>query len=148
LGTHRLVAQIAQSLGYAIQNGMLGVLGLALFRMLLRRTWAAFAASVLIFGFMAARGQFESGNPLLDYAFGVTLCVILLVVALRYGLVATVVAFFAHFTSTNLPTTLDPSRLFFAHGLVVMSLLAAIAVFGFYLARAGEPLFGRVLADD
>lgn len=148
LGTHRLIAQLAQSLGNAIQNGMLGVLGLALFRMLLGRTWAAFVASVLIFGLMAARGQFESANPLLDYAFGVILCVVLLVVSLRYGLFATVVAFFAHFTSNNLLTTLDPSKLFFAHGLVVMSLLAAIAVFGFYLARAGDPLFGKVLADD
>ena len=148
IGTHRLIAQIAQNLGNAIQNGMLGVLGLALFRMLLRRTWAAFIASVLIFGFMAARGQFESGNPLLDYTFGMALCVILLGVSLRYGLFATVVAFFAHFTSNNLATTLDSSALYFAHGLVVMSLLAAIAVFGFYLARAGDPLFGKVLADD
>lgn len=148
LGTPRLLSHVAQNLVNAVQNGMLGVLGLALFRMLLRRTSAAFVASVLIFGFMAARGQFESGNPLLDYLFGVSLCVVLLVVALRYGLFATVVAFFAHFMSNNIPTTLDPSALYFAHGLVVMSLLGAIALFGFYLARAGDPLFGNVLADD
>jgi serine/threonine-protein kinase len=148
LGTHRLMSNLLQSLANAIQNGMLGVLGLALFRMLLRRTWAAFTGAVLIFGFMAARGQFESGNPMLDYVFGVSLCVVLLAVSLRYGLFATVVAFFAHFTSNNLAMTLDASAPYFAHGLVVMSLLGGIALFGFYLARAGEPLFGKVLVDD
>jgi hypothetical protein len=148
LGPHRLVANTGFYLINAIHNGTLGVLGLALFRMLLRRTWPAFTASVLVFGFMAARGQFESGHPVIDYAFGVALCVVLLVVALRYGLVATVVAFFAHFMTTNLPMTLDPSALYFGQGLVVMALILTIAIFGFYLARAGDPLFGKVLADD
>jgi serine/threonine-protein kinase len=148
LGAPRLAASLLMQLANAIQNGMLGVLGLALLRMLLRRTSAAFAVAVLIFGFMAARGQFESGVFLLDYGFGVLLCVVLLSIVLRYGLFATVVAFFAHFVTNNIAMTLDSSKLYFPHGLAVIALLAVVGAAGVYLARAGEPLFGKVLADD
>jgi hypothetical protein len=148
LGVRRLAASLLMQLANAIQNGMLGVLGLALLRMLLRRTSAAFVAGVLIFGFMAARGQFESGVFLLDYGFGVLLCVVLLSCVLRYGLFATVVAFFAHFATLNIAMTLDASKLYFPQGLAVMALLAIVGVAGVYLARAGEPLFGKVLAED
>jgi hypothetical protein len=139
-----LFARIANSL----QNGAMGVLGLVLLRMLLRRTWLAFVAGCLMFGSMAAQGQFESAYPLLDYAFGVLLCVVLLFVALRWGMFATIVAFVAHFTTLGIAATLDTSRVHFAGGLVTFMLLALVAAAGFYLARAGEPLFGRVLVED
>ena len=132
----------------ALQNGAMGVLGLVLFRMLLRSTWLAFAAGSFVFGFLAAQGQFESAYPVLDYVFGVLLCVILLLIVLRYGLFATAVAFFAHFSTTSVAMTLDSSRVNFAAGVTVLFVLAGVAVTGFYLARAGEPLFGNVLAED
>jgi hypothetical protein len=44
--------------------------------------------------------------------------------------------------------TLDPSRIYFASGLLVMLVCVAIAASGFYFARAGEPLFGRLLVED
>ncbi len=144
----RLVGHLFSRVSNALQNGAMGVLGLVLLRMLLRRTWAAFVAGCLLFGFMAAQGQFESSMPLLDYAFGVLLCVVLLQVVLRYGLFATVVAFFAHFSTTGIAATMDTSRVNFEAGVIVLVLLAAIAMLGFYLARAGEPLFGNVLVEE
>jgi serine/threonine-protein kinase len=45
LGPAALIGTLADQLAASIQNGMLGVLGLALFRMILRSTGAAFAAS-------------------------------------------------------------------------------------------------------
>jgi hypothetical protein len=148
MGVAGMAASLLMQLANAIQNGMLAVLGLALLRMLLRRTWAAFAAAVLIFGFMAARGQFESGQFLLDYGFGVLLCVVLLLTALRLGLFATVVAFTTHFMTNNIAMTLDSSTLYFPQGLAIAALMAAIAAAGLYLSRAGEPVFGRLLAED
>ena len=146
LGLPRFTSGVLNQITTAIQNGMLAVLGLALLRMLLRRTWAAFWAAALLFGFMA--GQLGSGQPMLDYLTGVLFCAALLLIALRFGLFATVVAFFAHFLTINTAATLDPSALYFQRGLAIMLMVAAIAAAGFYLARAGEPLFGRVLAED
>jgi hypothetical protein len=60
---------------------------------------------------------------------------------------ATMVAFVAHFTTLGIAVTLDTSRVHFASGALTFSLLGAMAALGFYLARAGEPLFGRVLDD-
>ena len=146
LSLPRFTASVMYQLGTAIQNGMLGVLGLAILRMLFRRTWAAVVVAAMVFGVMA--GQLGSGQPLLDYAFGVLLCVVPLVAALRYGLFAAVVAFFAYFVTNNIALTLDPSVLYFQRALAVMLLFTAIGATGFYLARAGEPLFGRVLTED
>ena len=146
LGLPRFTSSLLNQVSNAIQNGMLAVLGLALLRMLLRRTWAAFWAAALLFGFMA--GQLGSGQPMLDYLTGVLFCAVLLLIALRFGLFATVVAFFAHFLTTNTAMTLDPSRLYFQRGFVIMLTVIAIAAAGFYLARAGEPLFGKVLAEE
>jgi serine/threonine-protein kinase len=148
LGWPDLIASLLRRISNSVQNGAMGVLGLVLMRMLLRRTWLAFVAGCLMFGSMAAQGQFESAYPLVDYAFGVMLCVVLLLVALRYGLFATVVAFMAHFTTLGIAATLDASRVHFVSGAVALTLVGLMAAAGFYLARAGEPLFGRVLAEE
>ena len=143
-----LIGNILLRLSNALQNGAMGVLGLVLLRMLLRRTSYAYVAGCLLFGFMAAQGQFESNMPMLDYTFGVLLCMVLLLLVLQFGMFATVVAFFAHFSTTGIAATMDPSRVNFEAGVILLSLLAIIAMFGFYLARAGEPLFGKVLIED
>ena len=142
------IAVLFERLSYALQNGAMGVLGLTLLRMLFRNTAAALVGGCLLFGFMAARGQLESDMPLFDYAGGVLLCVVLLGVVLRYGLFATCVAFFVHFTTNAVPATLDTARLHFTSGATVLALTMLIAIGGYYLARAGEPLFGNVLAED
>ncbi|MEX2273079.1 MAG: serine/threonine-protein kinase [Vicinamibacterales bacterium] len=66
----------------------------------------------------------------------------------RWGMFATVIAFVAHFTTLGIAATLDPSRVHFISGLMVLALVGLMAAAGFYLARAGEPLFGKVLAED
>jgi serine/threonine-protein kinase len=147
-GAGRFVARVLVALAQSLQNGALGVLGLVLLRMVLKRTWLAFVFGSLMFGFMAAQGQFESDFPLLDYTFGVLLCVVLLVVALRFGMFATMVAFFAHFVTTGIAVTSDPGRVNFQNGVTALVMLAAIAAVGFYFARAGEPLFGNVLTEE
>ena len=147
-GAGEFVGTLFMRLSNALQNGAMGVLGLVLLRMLLRKTSYAYIAGCLIFGFMAAQGQFASNMPLLDYAFGVLLCMVLLLLVLQFGMFATVVAFFAHFTTTGIAATMDTSRVNFQAGVIVLALLAVIAIFGFYLARAGEPLFGKVLIED
>ncbi len=64
-------------------------------------------------------------------------------VILRIGLLAAVVMFFVEFVLDRLPLTLDPNRLYFASGWATMAAVAALAAMAFWMARAGEPLFGR-----
>jgi hypothetical protein len=53
-----------------------------------------------------------------------------------------------HFVTKNVPTTLDPSRLYFGASATVAAIVIGIAVAGFVLARSHEPVFGRVIRDD
>ncbi len=143
LGTRDLGARLFVVANNAIGNAMLGVLGLALLRSGLQRAWAplgrtevAFAIAAVLFTPLAARGQFQSGNPALDLTFGLILVVIILGVLFRYGLFAGMVGFFAHFWTWGATVSLDAGKPYFETGLVALTLVAALAVTGF-IWRAG-----------
>ena len=52
------------------------------------------------------------------------------------------VAIFADNLATNVPLTLHTSAWWAASSNLTIALLIAIAAFGFYAARAGQPLWG------
>jgi hypothetical protein len=68
-------------------------------------------------------------------------------VLLRFGLLAAVVMFFVNFALGNAVVTLDPSKWFFPTSATLLLFVAALAVYGFYSSRAGEPLLGRRIFD-
>jgi len=127
-------ALLAQITG-AMQNAMLGVVGLALLRMIVKRTWLVFAIAALAFTPLAARGQFQSGIVWLDLTFGFLLVAAILGVIIRFGLFAGMVAFFTHFWTFNMPLTLSTERQYFQLSLFVLGVVVAIAVTGVALAR-------------
>ena len=43
--------------------------------------------------------------------------------------------------------TLDTSKWFFADSLLLMAIPAALALYGFYISRGGEPLLGSAVLD-
>ena len=47
----------------------------------------------------------------------------------------------------NAAFTLDTSRWFFADTMLVLLIPVAMAAYGFYASRGGEPLLGRRLLD-
>ncbi|GMV22628.1 MAG: hypothetical protein AMXMBFR57_25770 [Acidimicrobiia bacterium] len=144
LGTRDLGARLFAVANNAIGNAMLGVLGLTLLRTGLQRVWAplgrtgvAFSIAAVLFTPLAARGQFQSGNPAIDLTFGLILVVIILGVLFRYGLFAGMVGFFAHFWTSGGAASLDTSKPYFDTGLVALGLVAVLAVVGF-VWRAGR----------
>jgi hypothetical protein len=48
---------------------------------------------------------------------------------------------------SNAVITLDSSTWFFGNAMLMIAMPAAIAVYGFYVARGGEPLLGRRVLD-
>lgn len=73
----------------------------------------------------------------LDLLFGLALVATILGVIFRFGLFAGMAAFFVHFWTYNIPTTLTTSRLYFQMSLFVLGLVVAMAAIGFSLARGG-----------
>ncbi len=122
----------------AMQNALLGVLGLAMLRMVLKKAWIVFAVAALLFTPLAARGQFQSGVVWLDLLFGLALVAAILGVIIRFGLFAGLCAFFTHFWTFGMPITLNGSRQYFQTSLFALGLIAAMAVVGLMLARGSS----------
>lgn len=146
-GGGELTGYILKQASNAIHNGAFVVLGLALFRLLLKRQWLVLIAATVFFAFPGAQGQFETDLPLVDLGYSAVLTGILILVVLRFGLLACMVSFFVYLTVWYVPVTFDSTRPFFATGLVALAGVTVVPMFGYYLARAGEPLFGTVIED-
>jgi hypothetical protein len=132
----------------AIANGIAGGVGITLLRLVVRDVRVAYVIATLVFSFLAAQGQIETGSVLVDLTFGILLVVPVLWVIVRFGFVAGVVAFIAHFVTKDVPMTLDSSRLYFNDGLLAAVIVTAMAAVGFVLARAREPIFGNVIKGE
>ncbi len=58
--------------------------------------------------------------------------------ALRFGLVALAVALFTADLTLNIPVTLNPSAWYFTDATLALVTIAALAIWGFYIALAGQ----------
>jgi len=119
----------------ALQNALLGILGLALMRMVLKKQWLVFLVATAVFAPLAARGQFQSGVVWLDLLFGFALVAAILGVIIRFGFFAGFVAFFTHFWTFGMPITFVASRQYFQTSLFALGVVVAIAIAGLVLAR-------------
>ncbi len=68
------------------------------------------------------------------------------VAVFRYGLLATSVALIVDNTVTAVPLSLHPSAWWATGSNITLAAVVALAAFGFYAARAGQPLFGALAA--
>jgi hypothetical protein len=102
------------------------------------RVATAFAVAVLvILSAITADGDWSDG------VFQAVTTALELLVILRFGLFAACVMFFVIYFLQRVPMTLDPSRFYATDAWLSMALVVGIAVVGYWLARADEPLFGR-----
>ena len=65
----------------------------------------------------------------------------------RLGLVATTVLFFVQIMMGSAVVTFDPGKWFFGGALLLIAIPSAMALYGFYVSRGGEPLLGARLLD-
>jgi serine/threonine-protein kinase len=143
LGAGAWTAVLADVLQRAARYGMLAAFVLVVLRRGIRHQWAALAIAAAAFAPLAASGLFESGVAWLDLGFGALLSAIGFAVALRYGLLAIVVTFFVHLTLLDAPLTLHPGRWYASPAAAALVLVGALAAYGFYASRAGQPLLGN-----
>jgi serine/threonine-protein kinase len=113
-----------------------------LLRAVLRKEWLAATVFVLLW----AVPSFLDGGPIAG-AFVLVAAAAEIFVFVRFGLLAWVFAnLFDHFL--QFPLTTDSSAWYAGTSLFVLGYLAALAVYGFWIALAGRPVFSGASLDD
>jgi Protein kinase domain len=118
------IATILFNINNALLFAMLGTVGIVAFRMLLRHAWAAVLAGIVIYTPVAVNGMYMPGTPRLDLTIGAIIVSILVLIIVRFGLLAAAVTLAAHFVLTA-PITTRWDAWWAAQGLVVLAVIAA-----------------------
>jgi len=126
-----LVSVFANSVGNATYTLFL-LLGL---RLLLRNQWLAIAVESAIFAGLGA-----ANSPLPWFSFGISFLLngLLLFFLVRYGYLATVVVLGGYFLLMNFPPDLNWGNWYAPSGTLSILLFAAIILYGFRTATAGQ----------
>jgi hypothetical protein len=105
---------------------------------------ATFAiVTLVLFVIIVKRNSLSPLYPALDIASTVVLLGCLLLVALRFGLFALIVAFLVLDLGGNAPLTLDSSRIYAGGAWFFAAVIAALGIIGIWMARAGQGLFAK-----
>jgi predicted Ser/Thr protein kinase len=147
LGTTAVLARVLNQVFNAVLNSIFALFGLVLLKMFLKRENVASVVAIVLSMGLAMNGIFDGGAPLLNGLAALLIVSIVVLTVQRLGLVATVVLFLVYFMLSSAAVTLDPSRWFFGDSVLLLLVPAALACYGFYASRGGEPLFGRRLLD-
>jgi hypothetical protein len=122
----------------AVWWGLPPFLLLGFLRIMLRsERLAACVALVVVTGVLCLIGE---GNPYLSWLFIGLSMALQLCVMLRSGVLATV-TYYLTAILLALPITPDPAAFYFGSGLLVMGLVIALALYGFFTSLAGRSLF-------
>jgi len=138
MGTGSLIGAALELQMTAISFCLMLLSTLLLLRLVLRSVWLAACGFVLL---NTAYFSLADAEPTYSIwicnGLAVALCAWILV---RFGLLATVTGFVV-LAFLSLPITTDFSALHFGHGLLVMRLVFALALYGFFRSLAVRPLF-------
>jgi hypothetical protein len=127
----------------SLQSVLLVVMIFVVLRLVLRRGWLAAVVGVIILTILSDNGQAYTGTWF-DFV-SITLVFVIVTFGLfRFGLLAMTVASFADNVATGLPLTLRLSAWWATPSMFTLALLIGLAAFGFYAARAGQPVFGNM----
>jgi serine/threonine-protein kinase len=145
-GPGRMIASWALASANTVQVALTLVLMIVLIRLTLRRTWLTIPVSALLLALPAA-AQVGTTNTSLILLFPLATGILFAVLVFRSGLLAFATAWFVWSVLGNVPMVQDWSHWSAAAGNWTMAALTALALFGFYAARAGQPLLGTILRE-
>jgi serine/threonine-protein kinase len=117
-------------------------------RIVLRKTWLAAVGFVVVVILMNFTGYLQISGGSIQLAGATLWLVSMAVVAavavyllLRFGLLALVAFNLANQMFQSYPTTIDPSKPYFALGLIGPLIILALATYAFHVSLAGRRLF-------
>jgi hypothetical protein len=142
MSTRRTVSWLLRLPGNALANGMLITLLFALVRMAVKRTWIAAIVTIVVGTFIVVA---QNGTQLLWIVgtYGVVFSLVYIGVLVRFGMFPLMMAYLTNTIVSN-SLTADVNKLYAPTSVWLMALVVAMAAFGFYASRAGEPLFGKL----
>ena len=114
-----------------------------LLRFILRRNWLAAVVMSLLFCIPSLAAQ----NPLIDALFTAPFFLAYLYVLHRFGLVTLTVLYFVDQLADSMPLATPLGAWYTEGGLVAMITILAVAFYGFYVSRAGKPVFETAALD-
>ena len=145
-GGPHLVAATAAILGNSVLNIVMPfVVLLVVFRLLLRRTWIAVAALLLVLTAML----WPVGASYLPFLLTLPVVLYLFVFVLfRFGVLTWATTMFVSFLQSELPATFSPSDWYFTSTVLVVVVVVGLGVYGTRTALAGQSLFRDKLLTD
>jgi hypothetical protein len=127
----------------SVQSALIIVLLFVGLRLLVRRTWIAVVVGLLVLT-IDVTTSVRPGDVLWLYALGQLLSIGVVTIAIfRFGLLVTAVALVVDNIPTITPFVAGGSAWAAMPGNLSIALVVALACFGFYAARSGQPLFGN-----
>jgi hypothetical protein len=114
-------------------------------RLVLKRSWLALGAGILVLVVVANNGSAVSGSWM--DTLNVSMFVLMTVAIYRSGLVAMATALFVSNIVADLPMTSNLSAWWSTPTTLTVGLLIGLACFAYYAARAGQPLFGTIINE-
>jgi len=142
MSTRRAVSSLLRMPTNALMYGMLTTLLFALVRMLVKRTWIATVITIIVGTFVLLNNA-GMQQLWLNITFAVVVAGIYVGVLERFGMFPLVMAFLTS-AIANSGLTVDVSKLYAPTAIWLMALVTAMAAFGYYASRTGEPLFGKL----
>ena len=122
------------------------LLSLLLLRVIFRRPWLAGIAFVVFHTFINAYDA-QLYTPSLVWPLLATTYLVVLGALVRFGVLAVIVQGIAWDLLWN-PMTTDPSREYFASGLLALGIIIGIALYGAFIAIGGRRFFEKGFAGD
>ncbi len=141
MSTRRAVSALLRMPTQALLNAMLTTMLFALVRMAVKRTWIATIVTIVV-GIFVLLNQ-TNQQIWLSIVYGVVVAVIYVGVLERFGVFPLMMAFLTNNIVMS-GLTADVTRLYAPTAIWLMVLISAMAAFGYYASRTGEPLFGKV----
>jgi serine/threonine-protein kinase len=141
MGIGSFVSYLLLLLIVAICVSLLGIFLLFLLRILLRNQKAAIAAWILLWSMISLN------SPWL-FALSLVSSALVLLVLMRFGLVAYAFYFFAVLFFSIFPATLDASAWYSHASFAAFAIFAAIVLYAFRYSLGGRPLISAPHLDD
>jgi hypothetical protein len=121
----------------ALTSAMIGTAGVAALVAVLRRPWLALPLAAIVFTPVVVSGMFMPGTPLLDVFVAGCIVTVFVGTIARFGLLASVLALFMHFTLLHAPITANLSAWWATASLCILATIVALTLTAANLARTG-----------
>jgi|HubBroStandDraft_6_1064221.scaffolds.fasta_scaffold02634_4 serine/threonine protein kinase len=142
-GLRMVIGEVLSEIALFIASSLFLFFIFFIIRLLLRKEWM----TALVFIALWSSGSLFGDHPVLGSIFKATFFSVVLILLIRFGLLALMVALCTHEVLLVLPLTTHLSAWYAEPTIFVLCLMLAVAIFGFYTSTAGKQLFGGVSLD-